>query len=557
MHALPLRHLSIRVPWHDNGWNGTICKKPLENVACICLGAIHEHRDDKWEDDHKTQPVNADPKARKPPCIRERAAFMCSRKFDDELFHKLLHDSLYAHFKNEPTPFEMPAYSAPAVPFRWLMRQEAAPLSEAWDFDYDADKEPIDDWKKNSTWVLDPDNQKACLQAFWSAIRPESSLVLFYAKQVPFAETDARILVGIGRVKSPLGPLREYRKGDPDGFGAWVWERSVMHSIRPDMKDGFILPYQELLPLFDKDPTLDLMPFLALAPNDTPTRRGEFSYVAEHVSAEGAIRALQACHEAILRLRQIAPGSWDLVNGWINDRLTEVRKLRGMRPGLGAALTAFGVPLGIFVADELMRDLPDTVDPWDRVEQIFANPSKLPRNLQHQISPMLREKWNMLRNKRPKRIEWLRALSCLEISAEQAKLLYDEDRRTESGISDSDEAFLANPYLAFHNTRLTDDPISFFTPDLAMFCKGPIHPLTEASQPNVPDDDRRVTALATHVLESAQDEGHSVLPRPLILEGIRELTLDPPCPIDRDALEVLEECSDAFEYIYPIFARHN
>jgi len=156
------------------------------------------------------------------------------------------------------------------------MRQEAAHLSELWNFDYDVDKEPMDDWKKNSTWVLHPDNQKACLHAFWSAIRPERSLVLFYAKQVPFAETEERILVGIGRVKSPLGPLREYRKGDAEGFGAWVWERSVMHSIRPDMQDGFVLPYHKLLPLFEKDPSMELTSFLALAPNDTPTRCGEF-----------------------------------------------------------------------------------------------------------------------------------------------------------------------------------------------------------------------------------------------------------------------------------------
>src|SRR5205823_11961968 len=191
------------------------------------------------------------------------------------------------------------------------MRAEAAQLSEIWNFDYDADREPMDDWKKNSTWVLHPDNQRACLQAFWSAIRPERSLVLFYAKQVPFAETAERVVVGIGRVK-PLGPLREYRKVDPEAFGAWVWERSVMHSIRPEMEDGFVLPYQRLLRLLEEDPSTDLTPFLALAPNDTPARRGEFSYVAEHVSAEGAIRALQACHEAILRLREIVPGSWDL-----------------------------------------------------------------------------------------------------------------------------------------------------------------------------------------------------------------------------------------------------
>ena len=28
-------HMSLRLAWHDNGWNGHICKKPCENVYCI------------------------------------------------------------------------------------------------------------------------------------------------------------------------------------------------------------------------------------------------------------------------------------------------------------------------------------------------------------------------------------------------------------------------------------------------------------------------------------------------------------------------------------------
>jgi hypothetical protein len=29
--AHPLRHISIRVPWHDSAWNGTICRDPKLN----------------------------------------------------------------------------------------------------------------------------------------------------------------------------------------------------------------------------------------------------------------------------------------------------------------------------------------------------------------------------------------------------------------------------------------------------------------------------------------------------------------------------------------------
>lgn len=31
------QHISVRVPWHDNGWNGTVCQFPGENNACLRL----------------------------------------------------------------------------------------------------------------------------------------------------------------------------------------------------------------------------------------------------------------------------------------------------------------------------------------------------------------------------------------------------------------------------------------------------------------------------------------------------------------------------------------
>ena len=41
---LPLRHISIRVPWHDNGWNGTVCNAPELNCSCLRLPRISAHR---------------------------------------------------------------------------------------------------------------------------------------------------------------------------------------------------------------------------------------------------------------------------------------------------------------------------------------------------------------------------------------------------------------------------------------------------------------------------------------------------------------------------------
>lgn len=49
MTSLPLRHLSIRVPWHDAAWNGTVCGDPVNNASCLRLANINERRNDEIE----------------------------------------------------------------------------------------------------------------------------------------------------------------------------------------------------------------------------------------------------------------------------------------------------------------------------------------------------------------------------------------------------------------------------------------------------------------------------------------------------------------------------
>nr|BFD92914.1 hypothetical protein KitaXyl93_42740 [Kitasatospora sp. Xyl93] len=44
-----VQHLSVRVPWHDTGWTGTVCKDPLANHACVMLGDVAKKRDDRFE----------------------------------------------------------------------------------------------------------------------------------------------------------------------------------------------------------------------------------------------------------------------------------------------------------------------------------------------------------------------------------------------------------------------------------------------------------------------------------------------------------------------------
>jgi hypothetical protein len=43
------QHISIRIPWKDNGYNGLVCDEPCYNNSCMRLANIHQNRDDEFE----------------------------------------------------------------------------------------------------------------------------------------------------------------------------------------------------------------------------------------------------------------------------------------------------------------------------------------------------------------------------------------------------------------------------------------------------------------------------------------------------------------------------
>lgn len=59
-------HMSIRLAWHNEGWNGHICQKPCENLYCIGQHSypgdlIAGTRDIEYETAHAGEPCSANP----------------------------------------------------------------------------------------------------------------------------------------------------------------------------------------------------------------------------------------------------------------------------------------------------------------------------------------------------------------------------------------------------------------------------------------------------------------------------------------------------------------
>ena len=306
----PLKHISIRVPWHDTGWDGRVCAAPRLNGACLKLKRIAESRDDDAEQSVAGRNITDLPPAKWPPCIAERSGFMAPFEYVREADHPYNRgpESIHGHFKR--TPLRHPPYSAPAVPFAWMLREGMETLAEEHALDVQPAREP--DLGFKTQWVQERLNQTALSNCFASHVKPERSLCFFYAKQVPFVEDTAgcRVLIGVGRVLH-IGAAQEYAYTTRNLEGklrAMLWERMVQHSIRPDFKDGFLLPYHAAIDKAAQDPGFDPIEIAAYSPVD---RILEFSHGSQLVSHDGAIASLLSCADSLSVAQGVLPGPWD------------------------------------------------------------------------------------------------------------------------------------------------------------------------------------------------------------------------------------------------------
>jgi hypothetical protein len=537
----PLRHVSIRVPWHDMGWDGRVCAAPRLNGSCLKLKRIAQDRDDAAEEAVAGKRIDELPQAQWPACAAERMGFMAPFEYVRMANHPYNRGSETSHGHFTPTPLRHPPYAAAVVPFAWLLREAMETLGEEYELDVQAEREP--DIGFRTQWVQDHLNQTALLDCFAGHLKPERSLCFFYAKQVPFLEDAAgsRILIGVGRVLH-VGAAHEYGYTTKDLNGklrSMLWERMVQHSIRPDFKDGFLLPYHAAIARAAEDPEFDPAEFAALSPAD---RLLEFSHASQLVSHDGAIASLLACAESLRKATGVLPGPWEHCLQWIDARLGELWTARGPCPGLAAALAAFGLGSATFVARALAESAGDNADPWPLVDKVFSEPATvLPATLAKSIGKTLTTKWSRLPDERR---ALLKLVSRFELTPEQATTLYVQEERAKAGIDAVDRVLLANPYLFYELTRLTGDPISVWTVDRGVFPDAVVratHPLPEPSVLDAGTDARRVRALSVKILEDAASAGSTLLPQTNVVLGIRGLALRPPCEVDGDLMDVAKD----------------
>jgi len=345
-----VQHFSTRIPWKDNDYTGKIDNNPSYNVAAQVIPNIASSRDLEFEETNKGKRYEEVCPVKMQSWITENAAFMSDTKLELKMNHpyKNKKNPKFLHFVE--TTFEMDPYSFLLRPFSWTLKGNANEKHKYYNFYFDLDKtEQMLSWQ--SSWVSHGESQKGIFDYFFSGVNPNKSLIFPYYKQVPFIEDNRRVIAGIGNIVSNV-VLQEYDSDGSSDEKNYIWETNAAHSIRVDGKDGFLMPYLEISEYAKKHPDFDVSNVTVFEPAGF---RAEFSYAAEWVSYDAAIDVLNQAKIALGNIAKLnlkeANHNWvNLQLEYIDNQLINVWNQRGIFPGLGSTLSAFGVRYGFDIA---------------------------------------------------------------------------------------------------------------------------------------------------------------------------------------------------------------
>lgn len=508
----------MRVPWRDRAWDQFVCDDPLGNSSCTLLTGIGKNRDDTYEVEHAGAGIDSIEQGRL-PCLSERGTFMSPLGYSVVKQHPYRHNSAL-HL--EDSVVALPGYAFEAVPFRWLNRQSLCDEighDRVPGFVQEAEDAADAALSYQPPWIMDGDNQRTVMEAFFEPVVVDDSLVFVYLKHSPLQEERAdRLLVGAARITRVAPPPLWNQSGTPP-FSSVMWETIVEHSLRPDMRDGFLLPYQQLIPLLDAGADIDVA--LAWAPEGRAT---EFSYVTEHLSDDAAIEALTSLQAAARGMRQLGVPVPDAGTDWLQRQIERLWQLRGPVPGLPGVLSIVGVQRPYVAARALLAECDDEQDPWELLDAVFASPAGAPDSVRPHIGAIQARIWSKLPDTER---AVLRLLSGMDISPAQTRMLLEGETEVEMEGAD----LLTNPYFATTCTYGQADHVEFTTVDRALF------PPTHVSwRPSIPEDvdlrehldRRRIEALITDVLEHRGRDGDTVVPQGEAVELANRVPLAQP-----------------------------
>lgn len=432
-------HMSLRLAWHSDGWNGHICKNPCGNTYCVGQYSypgtlIAENRDLEFETKHAGEACSSH------PCM---AACGCS-----------------------VNAFGKDTIQVRVSPPSWWGKDHAdaafitLPPSTActWCYESMYSDDVLNKSGTGQKYNYEERSRKAAL--YFSQFTEGRSLVFYYAGYSnPFSENEENnyVVVGVSRLKK-MGDFHYYQNISEEirlkYAGGIVWQKPVTSNYP---EEGFCIPYWKYM---DQEDILDRLVI-------KPSHKAPFKYGSREISDDDAIEIVNQLVTAVETLIEIgdATENWKQRLEWLGSVLNELWIARGPYPGFGSALENLG--LGSIEASYLaLTSETDMKEFRSQVCELLDGkrnevwnhmfPASELRKIRREYKLREDAEQQLLRDVLPR----------FALTAEQMHSILSEDRENVS-VTASLEKILENPYIIFEQYQGYDaeDVIPFYKID--------------------------------------------------------------------------------------------
>ena len=485
MSAQATKHISIRLAWHDSGWNGCICRDPKANTYCVGQYSyqreqIVRDRNLAWEQPLAGQPCSSVDGI--PPCIHSINAFG-----PDELEAYVPPPSWFRDDTQDKT-WKLSPYTVSTWPYEEMYRDEVLN-------------------PKGIRPKYNPAERRKRANQFFDEIMPDRSLVFYYANYSnPFSENDQHfyVVAGVGRVKAVGQELTWVGQSAnmAERYGPNAWARDIT-SHYPDQ--GLRIPYHLDL---DRPDVLERILFV-------PENPRSCKYATRHISDDGALGLIERLSEIVGVLQEIGDTSenWQIRQEWLASVMADLWHNRGLYPGLLCVLDYLkfseAIPYAMAqipnrgekaVNDELFAFLQEDMDTIPGLE------------LERKRAKKIRRPWRLL--EADQQVLLRDVLPRFDLQTDQIRRILDKPES--ASVYAGHEEIAENPYTLCEQYAGADpdDQIAFSQIDHGMFPS----PDLGAEMELEPDDWERLRALCVEQLKVASQ--HTFLPADQVLHGL-------------------------------------
>ena len=469
-------HVSVRLPWHDRGWDGCICNDPKRNVYCgghrsVNAERIREFIDVEEEIRLKGRHVS-DIEDYLPPCTETINVFG-----DRETRHIHI-PPVFMRGKAKIREETLQPHSSGTWPFERM-------------------------WDEKGKW-FPPHVRKENARMHFDSLTKDKSLIFYYCNYDNPLTIDRQryLLVGISRLKEKYDFVfwPEIPEGLAKKYGDFIWSR-ILENGYPE--EGVRIPYQEYLARGKK---IEELEDIVVEMEEDLSRR--FKYVSRILTNDDATILIEKTIRALKKVKKdgILSGlhyDWDRQIEWLDSILRECWTQRGLYPGLANTLAYCGFENpGIYIKN--LSSKMQSSEVYSYVfERLEGKPlAKEEKNLYLNAT----ERYNTLNSTAKKLCRDI--LPRFDLTFEQIQKILS-DRRSAFGITSSLQTICGNPYCICEEYVGQDieDRIAFYRIDNGMV------PQLEEGERIQLDDPRRIRALMLKILERASAGGHSFLDR--------------------------------------------